>query len=210
MSAGTFEPRMPKDARASTGNGMPYRVPACAIEHHRHADDQVAEHDRDDRLLPVHAGADEAGREHVGRDADREPDPERGDVIGASRCARAMRVGARSALESAGSRRAAGEFEEIARRPAHPGGDCRDGSRGSAASRPRMPASPGPGASSRRRMRRTRPARFTNSPRPRRPMNCPSSTMTSPRDSTTPARRSPRGPRTGCSPRACGASSPTA
>ena len=30
-SAGTFDPRTPNDARASTGNGMPNRVPACAI-----------------------------------------------------------------------------------------------------------------------------------------------------------------------------------
>jgi hypothetical protein len=29
-SAGTFDPRVPNEARASTGKGMPYRVPACA------------------------------------------------------------------------------------------------------------------------------------------------------------------------------------
>ena len=29
--AGTFEPRTPNEARASTGNGIPKRVPACAI-----------------------------------------------------------------------------------------------------------------------------------------------------------------------------------
>src|SRR2546428_6486480 len=29
--AGTFEPSTPNDARANTGNGMPYFVPACAL-----------------------------------------------------------------------------------------------------------------------------------------------------------------------------------
>ena len=31
MSAGTFAPRVPNDARQKTGNGIPYRVPACAF-----------------------------------------------------------------------------------------------------------------------------------------------------------------------------------
>ena len=29
--AGTFAPRTPNDERTSTGNGMPYLVPACAL-----------------------------------------------------------------------------------------------------------------------------------------------------------------------------------
>jgi hypothetical protein len=31
-SAGTFDPSVPNDARASTGNGIPYFVPACAFK----------------------------------------------------------------------------------------------------------------------------------------------------------------------------------
>jgi hypothetical protein len=30
-TAGMFAPAVPNDARASTGNGMPYSVPACAL-----------------------------------------------------------------------------------------------------------------------------------------------------------------------------------
>ena len=54
-------------------------------EHHRHADDQISEHDREDGLLPVHARADEARRQHVGGDADREADPQRCHVVGCPR-----------------------------------------------------------------------------------------------------------------------------
>src|SRR5213594_3442051 len=31
ISAGTFEPKVPKAARANTGNGIPYLVPGCEL-----------------------------------------------------------------------------------------------------------------------------------------------------------------------------------
>ena len=45
-------------------------------------DDRVAEQDGDQRLPPVHAGADQSRRQHVSRNAVRHADPERGIVIG--------------------------------------------------------------------------------------------------------------------------------
>ena len=51
------------------------------VEEDRHEHDGVTEQNRDQRLRPVHAGGHQAGRQHVGRDAVRHADPQRGVVI---------------------------------------------------------------------------------------------------------------------------------
>ena len=55
--------------------------PGVGVEDHRHQDDRVAQEDREDRLPPVHPLGDQRRGEHVGRDAGRHRDPERGDVL---------------------------------------------------------------------------------------------------------------------------------
>jgi len=57
---------------------------ACVrVEKHGDEDDQVAQQDGADGLLPIHAAGDEAGRQHVSGDADRHGDPEAGVVVSA-------------------------------------------------------------------------------------------------------------------------------
>ena len=52
------------------------------VEQDRHEHDRVAEQDREQRLPPVHALRHQARRQHVGRDAVRHRDPQRGVVVG--------------------------------------------------------------------------------------------------------------------------------
>ncbi len=52
------------------------------VQEDRDEHDRVPEQDRDESLPPVHARGHEAGRQHVGRDAVRHADPERGVVVG--------------------------------------------------------------------------------------------------------------------------------
>ena len=61
---------------------MPYFVPGCEFEQDRDQHDGVAEQNREERLRPVHAGRHQPRRQHVGRDAVRHADPERGVVVG--------------------------------------------------------------------------------------------------------------------------------
>src|ERR1051326_3203964 len=51
------------------------------VEQDRDQHDGVAEEDRDQRLPPVHARADQTRRKHVRRDAVRHADPKRGVVV---------------------------------------------------------------------------------------------------------------------------------
>ena len=53
-----------------------------AVQQHRHQHDHVGERDRDERLHPVHPERDQAGGQHVGRDAVGHPDPQRRVVVG--------------------------------------------------------------------------------------------------------------------------------
>lgn len=53
---------------------------SVGVEHHRDEHDDVAEKDCENGLRPVHALADQRRGEHVGRDARRHRDPERGEV----------------------------------------------------------------------------------------------------------------------------------
>jgi len=87
-------------------------------EHHRHEHDQVAEEDGDHRLPPAHAALDQPGGEHVGGDADREPDPQRGHVVGGPRPLRGAR---RSEVTVPQARivRLLAQLVEIAAHPAH-------------------------------------------------------------------------------------------
>ena len=88
--------------------------------------DQVAEQDGEDRLPPVHAAADQARRQHVGGDADREADPERGDVVGRPgplRDRRRRQVGVRQCRIG----RIDSQFVQLAGGPAHAGVDGRTG-----------------------------------------------------------------------------------
>ena len=50
------------------------------VQDHRHQHDEVAEKDREHRLPPVHAAADERRREHVSRDARGHGNPQRGET----------------------------------------------------------------------------------------------------------------------------------
>ena len=43
ISAGRLAPYAPNEARATTGNGMPYFVPAWLIEQHRDQHDDVGQ-----------------------------------------------------------------------------------------------------------------------------------------------------------------------
>ena len=52
------------------------------VQQNRNQDDGVAEQDREQRLPPVHPGRHQARGEHVGRDAVRHADPQRGVVVG--------------------------------------------------------------------------------------------------------------------------------
>jgi len=54
---------------------------SVGVEDHRDEDDEVAEEDGEDGLLPAHAACDEAAGEHVGGDADGHGDPEGGVVV---------------------------------------------------------------------------------------------------------------------------------
>jgi hypothetical protein len=54
-------------------------------------DNRVADEDREQRLPPVHARADEPGRQHVRRDAVRHGDPERRVRVRAPRTLRDLR-----------------------------------------------------------------------------------------------------------------------
>ena len=53
------------------------------VEHHRNEHDEVAEENREDGLPPIHAAADERRGEHVGRDAGRHGNPQRGETADA-------------------------------------------------------------------------------------------------------------------------------
>ena len=53
------------------------------VQQHGREHDQVAEEDREHRLLPVHSALNQAGGQHVGEDVDRHRNPERGEVVGA-------------------------------------------------------------------------------------------------------------------------------
>ena len=52
------------------------------VQQDRDEHDRVAEQDREQRLRPVHAGRHQPRRQHVGRDAVRHADPQRGVVVG--------------------------------------------------------------------------------------------------------------------------------
>ena len=52
------------------------------VQQNRREHDRVAKQDRNKRLPPVHAGADQSRRKHVSRDAVRHADPQRGVVVG--------------------------------------------------------------------------------------------------------------------------------
>jgi len=64
------------------GEGNPVLRARMRVEQDRDEHDRVAEQDGDEGLPPVHARGHEAGREHVGGDAVRHADPERGVVVG--------------------------------------------------------------------------------------------------------------------------------
>jgi len=51
------------------------------VQQNRNQHDRVAKQDRDQRLPPVHARADQSRRKHVSRNAMRHADPKRGVVI---------------------------------------------------------------------------------------------------------------------------------
>ena len=109
ISAGRFDPIVPYAARAKTGNGMPYFVPGCELSRIGIEHDRVAEHDREERLPPVHAGRDQPRRQHVGRDAVRHADPQRRVVVGRpvaprDRHRREVVVVERARLDARGSR----------------------------------------------------------------------------------------------------------
>ena len=73
---------MPNEARAKTGYGMPYLVPAWLISEHRDQDEDVGEEDREQRLVPGHPEGDQAGGQQPGRDVDRHADPQGEVVVG--------------------------------------------------------------------------------------------------------------------------------
>lgn len=50
------------------------------VEHHGNQHNQVAEENGQDGLPPVHPAGNQAGGQHVGRDANRHADPEGGDI----------------------------------------------------------------------------------------------------------------------------------
>ena len=57
--------------------------PGVRVQDHRDDDDEVAEKNREDRLRPIHAAADERRRQHVSRDAGRHRNPKRGETADA-------------------------------------------------------------------------------------------------------------------------------
>jgi hypothetical protein len=54
--------------------------PGVGIEDHRDQHNQVAKENRQDRLRPIHAPADERGGEHISGDAGGHGNPERGEI----------------------------------------------------------------------------------------------------------------------------------
>ena len=73
--------------------------------------DDVAEQDRQQRLPPTHAERDEPAREHVGRNAMRHRDPQRGEVVGGP-CATRERRGRKIAVEERARGNVCGELGE--------------------------------------------------------------------------------------------------
>ena len=82
ISAGTLEPK-----RAVRGAGEHRERNAVLrarvrVQEDRDEHDRVAEQDREERLRPVHAGRHQPRRQHVGGNAVRHADPQRGVVVG--------------------------------------------------------------------------------------------------------------------------------
>ena len=97
------------------------------VEQDRDQHDRVAEEDRDERLPPVHAGRHQPRREHVGGNAVRHADPQRGVVVGRPRAPRDRQRREVLVVERASSR--LGSCRSARR--GHPAGDARcSGSRG--------------------------------------------------------------------------------
>ena len=119
ISAGRFDPSVPYAARANTGNGMPYFVPGCEFSRIGIEDDGVAEQDREQRLPPVHARRHQPRRQHVGRDAVRHADPQRGVVVGRPVAARQRHRREVVVVERAGfDARRVGQLDAAVRKPA--------------------------------------------------------------------------------------------
>ena len=84
ITAGTFAPRTPNEARTNTGKGMPYFfAPACAL---RSMGTRTIRFPN--RIVPTAChqlipARDETAGEHVGGDADGHGNPERGVVVDA-------------------------------------------------------------------------------------------------------------------------------
>ena len=69
----------------STGNGMPYFVPGCALSSIGISTITLPSETVSSACHHVMPGRDQPGRERVGRDDDRQPDPQRREVVGAPR-----------------------------------------------------------------------------------------------------------------------------
>ena len=81
-------PRVPKLARTKTGKRDAVLGAGMRVEQHGDEDDEVAEQDGGDSLLPVHAAGDERGGEHVGGDFHRHGKPQCDVVVGGPGAAR--------------------------------------------------------------------------------------------------------------------------
>ena len=81
--AGMLAPRGPKEARTKTGKRDAVLRAGVRVQQHGDQHDEVAEQDREDGLLPVHAAGDQRGGEHVGGDLHRHGEPQRDVVVGA-------------------------------------------------------------------------------------------------------------------------------
>ena len=87
-TAGTLAPRTPNDARTRTGNGIPYFAPACALSSIGTSTIRLPSRMVADGLPPAHSSGDQAGCEHIGRDANAHRDPQRSVVVDGPRAPR--------------------------------------------------------------------------------------------------------------------------
>src|SRR3984957_12270844 len=81
--AGTFAPRTPNEARTRTGKGMSYLVPACAFKIIG-----ISTMTLPSRIVPMACfqlmpAGDQAGRQHIGGNADAHGHPKRRVIIDA-------------------------------------------------------------------------------------------------------------------------------
>ncbi len=167
INAGRFEPDGAVGGAREDREGDAVLRARVRVEEDGDEDDGVAQQDRDDGLPPAHPHRHEAGGQHVGGDAVGHADPERGVVVGRPVAPGDGDGGQVRVVEGA-------LLDERGRDELHPPVGVPDLA-------PRAGGRGGGGAHA----MRGRPAwRFTNSPRPLRPLSSPWSTITSPREST--------------------------